>query len=525
MAWNPDFFPLPGGAVFDRERQDVAVVSRFPGQLDVFVIGFDNRVWTTFWNENTGWNGDFFPLPGGAVFSREHQKLAVVSRFPGHLDVFVIGFDNRVWTTFWNENTGWNGDFFPLPGGAVFDHQKQHLSVVSRFPGHLDVFVIGFDNRVWSTFWNENTGWNGDFFPLPGGAVFSREHQKLAVVSRFPGHLDVFVIGFDNRVWTTFWNENTGWNPDFFPLPGGAVFDHQKQHLSVVSRFPGHLDIFVIGFDNRVWSTFWNENTGWNPDFFPLPGNAVFDRDRQQLSVVSRFPGHLDIFVIGFDNKVWSTFWNENTGWNPDFFPLPGGAVFDRERQQLDTVSRFKGQLDVFVIGFDNRVWTTFWNESMPEQLVRLNFTMETQQQSNWCWAATSVSVARYYDPNMTWTECTLVNAELGRNDCCGAGGPGPCNQPNVLDAPLRRVGHLNNMIGGTTSRDTLQNELRAGRPVCARTAWSGGGAHFVAITGFAPGDLIEVDDPISGVSDVDYDVFTTAYLNSGTWTHTYFTQ
>ena len=315
------------------------------------------------------------------------------------------------------------------------------------------------------------------------------------------------------------------WNPDFFPLPGGAVFDRERQDVAVVSRFPGQLDVFVIGFDNRVWTTFWNENTGWNGDFFPLPGNAVFSREHQKLAVVSRFPGQLDVFVIGFDNHVWSTFWNERTGWNPDFFPLPGNAVFDRDRQQLDTVSRFKGQLDVFVIGFDNRVWTTFWNESMPEQTVRLNFTMETQQQSNWCWAATSVSVARYYDPNMTWTECALVGAELGRNDCCGAGGPGPCNQPNVLDAPLRRVGHLNNMIGGTTSRDNLQRELRAGRPVCARTAWSGGGAHFVAITGYAPGDLIEVDDPISGVSDVDYDVFTSAYLNSGTWTHTYFTQ
>ncbi|WP_175307781.1 hypothetical protein [Streptomyces lunaelactis] len=361
--------------MFDHQKQQLAAVSRFPGQLDVFVIGFDNRVWTTFWNENTGWNADFFPLPGGAVFDHEKQQLAAVSRFPGQLDVFVIGFDNRVWTTFWNENTGWNADFFPLPGGAVFDHEKQQLAAVSRFPGQLDVFVIGFDNRVWTTFWNENTGWNADFFPLPGGAVFDHEKQQLAAVSRFPGQLDVFVIGFDNRVWTTFWNENTGWNADFFPLPGGAVFDHQKQQLAAVSRFPGQLDVFVIGFDNRVWTTFWNENTGWNADFFPLPGGAVFDHQKQQLAAVSRFPGQLDVFVIGFDNRVWTTFWNENTGWNADFFPLPGGAVFDHQKQQLAAVSRFPGQLDVLVIGLDNRVWTTFWNESL-EPMPRLSITL-----------------------------------------------------------------------------------------------------------------------------------------------------
>lgn len=47
----------------------------------------------------------------------------------------------------------------------------------------------------------------------------------------------------------------------------------------------------------------------WNQDFFPLPGQAVFDRDKQQIAAVSRAPGNLDLFVIGFDNKVWTTFW------------------------------------------------------------------------------------------------------------------------------------------------------------------------------------------------------------------------
>lgn len=49
QIWNPDWFPLPGQAVFDRERQQIAAASRAPGNLDLFVIGFDNRVWTTFW--------------------------------------------------------------------------------------------------------------------------------------------------------------------------------------------------------------------------------------------------------------------------------------------------------------------------------------------------------------------------------------------------------------------------------------------------------------------------------------------
>src|SRR5436853_6996574 len=50
-------------------------------------------------------------------------------------------------------------------------------------------------------------------------------------------------------------------------------------------------------------------NSAWNQDWFPLPGQAVFDRDKQDILAVSRAPGNLDLFVIGFDNHVWSTFW------------------------------------------------------------------------------------------------------------------------------------------------------------------------------------------------------------------------
>jgi hypothetical protein len=358
-------FPLPGAAVFDHEKQRIAVVSRAPGNLDLFVIGFDNRVWSTFWNAAAGWNGDWFPLPGDAVFDRETQQVAAVSRAPGNLDLFVIGFDNHVWSTFWNEYSGWNGDWFPVPGQAVFDHQTQRVAAVTRAPGNLDLFVIGFDNRGWSTFWNDRGGWNGDWFPLPGQAVFDHARQQIAAVSRAPGNLDLFVIGFDNRVWSTFWNDHTGWSADWFPLPGEAVFDRERQQIAAVSRAAGNLDLFVLGFDNHAWSSFWNDHTGWSGDWFPLPGQAVFDHQTQQIAAVTRAAGNLDLFVIGFDNRVWSTFWNDAAGWASDWFPLPGQAVFDRQTQQLAAVSRAPGNLDLFVIGFDNHVWSEYWNDTV----------------------------------------------------------------------------------------------------------------------------------------------------------------
>jgi len=178
------------------------------------------------------WNTDWFPLPGQAVFDRNTQKIAAVSRAPGNLDLFVIGNDSHVWTTAWSSATNnWNTDWRPLPGRAVFDLNTQHVAAVSRAPDHLDLLVIGNDGgvgttngHVWTTAWSSATNnWNTDWRPLPGQAVFDRNTQKIAAISRAPGNLDLFVIGNDSHVWTTAWSSATGWNTDWRPLPGRAV--------------------------------------------------------------------------------------------------------------------------------------------------------------------------------------------------------------------------------------------------------------------------------------------------------------
>jgi hypothetical protein len=156
----------------------------------------------------------------------------------------------------------------------------------------------------------------------------------------------------------------------------------------------------------------------------------------------------------------------------------------------------------------------------------RLDFMMQYQQQTNWCWAAVATSVALFYDPASTWTQCAVANGELGRSDCCGTGASGPCNVYGFLGSSLTRVGHLDHSTGSTTSFAGTAAEIDGGRPLCLRTAWSGGGAHFLAIIGYRTlGNMLAVDDPWYGKSDVAYGTFTTSYQGSGSWTHSYFTQ
>ena len=159
-----------------------------------------------------------------------------------------------------------------------------------------------------------------------------------------------------------------------------------------------------------------------------------------------------------------------------------------------------------------------------------LCFTMQHQEQTQWCWSATATSVSHYYNGASTWTQCTLVNAELGRSDCCTSPSSSSCNVPHTLDTVLTRVGHLASFAGGTTSFADLRTEIDNGRPLGVRIGWSGGGGHFNVLACYTWNSLfnlqsVQVEDPWYGTSVWDYDVFRTAYQGSGSWTHSYKTK
>ncbi len=165
---------------------------------------------------------------------------------------------------------------------------------------------------------------------------------------------------------------------------------------------------------------------------------------------------------------------------------------------------------------------------ALPDETRALAFSMETQLQTNWCWAAVSVSVSRFYNSASTWIQCGVVNAELGETDCCLNGSDPRCDQPWYLDRALTRTGNLQDVRSGAARFAQVRNAIRAGDPICARIGWTSGGGHFVAITGFVieSGDeFVDVEDPISGHSNLEYTDFESNYQSAGRWTHSYWTQ
>jgi Papain-like cysteine protease AvrRpt2/Repeat of unknown function (DUF346) len=273
---------------------------------------------------------------------------------------------------------------------------------------------------------------------------------------------------------------------------------------------PDRIDAFAVGTDNALWHRWWDGASwgGWDS----LGGILTSTPES-----VCWGPDRIDVFAKGTDNGLWHRWW-DGAAWGG--WESLGGII----TSPPVPVSWGHDRLDVFAKGTDNGLWHRWW--PTEPTFNQLTFTMQHQQQTNWCWAAVATSVSLFCDPASTWTQCTVANAELSRTDCCGDGASGPCNVYGFLDTSLTTVGHLDHWTGSSSTFAELRTEIDAGRPLCARTAWSGGGAHFLAIIGYRIlQEMLAVDDPWYGKSDVSFATFGSSYQGTGTWTHSYFTR
>jgi hypothetical protein len=167
-------------------------------------------------------------------------------------------------------------------------------------------------------------------------------------------------------------------------------------------------------------------------------------------------------------------------------------------------------------------IWDRFYSS------VVLNFNMEAQTQSNWCWAATSKSVSFFYSTLLNpWSQCKIASSELGQT-CCTSPVPGPCNVPWYLDRALTRTKNFVELKYGTMTWEAVKEQIDAGLVVGTRIGWSGGGGHFMAIYGVSKilnTKYFHIDDPIYGKSVLTVSQFSTNYQGSGSWTHSYITK
>jgi hypothetical protein len=253
----------------------VSPVARLSDQLDLFVSGNDGRIYTSWWHEGSDWSGvnDDWRSIGG--FFPPSSTIGSVARMSGNLDLFVVGYDGRVYTSWWHEGSDWSGvndNWRPIGG---FFPVGAPVTAISRESDQLDLFVVGNDGRVYTSWWHEGSDWSGvnDSWRPIGG--FFPAGVTVGGVARMTNHLDLFVVGNDGRVYTSWWHEGSDWSGandnwrsigGFFPV-GGTV--------SPVARMANHLDLFIVGNDGRVYTSWWHQGAGWsgvNDNWRPIGG-------------------------------------------------------------------------------------------------------------------------------------------------------------------------------------------------------------------------------------------------------------
>lgn len=148
------------------------------------------------------------------------------------------------------------------------------------------------------------------------------------------------------------------------------------------------------------------------------------------------------------------------------------------------------------------------------------------QEQTNWCWAAVSLAVARYYGSAEKMTQGRIVNGQLAREDCCGDVPAAACNVPNVIYGALEDLGHYaHKKEQGKQGFENARGEIAAGRPLAVLVRWNGGGGHFLAVIGYADqGKMLQIADPWYGESLVAYEGFPANYQHGADWGWTYWT-
>jgi len=163
-----------------------------------------------------------------------------------------------------------------------------------------------------------------------------------------------------------------------------------------------------------------------------------------------------------------------------------------------------------------------------------LNVPLVIQEQTNWCWVASSKCVLDYFgyvNAQCTIAEYTRTVAtwhNFGTMNCCTDPSQG-CNYWNYnwgyagsIEDILNHFGnlHTNNLVTSLTIAQ-IQTEINAARPFIFRWGWYSGGGHFLVGHGISGTDMYYMN-PLPGYG---YEISNYYWVlddgSSHTWTHT----
>src|SRR5215469_452694 len=349
--------------------------------------------------------------------------------------------------------------------------------------------------------------------------------RSLRAARNADGRLEIFGINAGGQIFHTWQTApSNGWVGQWQLLfsPGDNL-----AMLDVVSNADGRLEVFGVNGAGNIFHTWQTApSNGWAGqwDLLYSPGDNL-----RSLRAVRNADGRLEVFGVNAAGQIFHTWQTApSNGWNGawDLLYSPGDNL-----AMLDVVSNADGRLEVFgVNGAGNifHTWQTAPSNGWIGDWRYLGLAEQHQQQTEWCWSATTVSINLYYNSASTWTQCSLVNRAFSQTTCCQDGSTSACNQPWYPDQALTITGNLSSTANGKPSFQTVMNEINAGHPVSIAIYWNGGGGHNPAVDGYqndAVAPTIDIEDPWYGQSlNQDFNSFPSNYNGGATWGESYFT-
>ncbi len=118
-------------------------------------------------------------------------------------------------------------------------------------------------------------------------------------------------------------------------------------------------------------------------------------------------------------------------------------------------------------------------------QVLQANVSVVQQQQNQWCWAANSECILKYYGFTTNTTQCLINNYAWSKSTCCTS--PSGCNQSNqitgtgAIDDILTHFGSLTSTFyNRSLTVAEVKTALTDTRPFVIGVMWSAGGGHVV---------------------------------------------
>ena len=409
---------------------------------------------------------------------------------------------------------------------------SKNLAVAPLSDARLQFWAVDTTGAMWSC-WQSTTASNAPWTPwtkswTPSAPPFTATQVASAPLS--DGRLQFWAVDTAGVIWsatksTTVSNAPwTEWTNAWTAKPPFTAAQVAAAPLS-----DGRLQFWAVDTAGVIWSC-WKTTTAstapwsaWTKSWTPAaPPFVAAEVTAGQLS-----DGRVQFFAVDTTGAIWSC-WKSTTVSNSPWTAWTKNWINDLPSFTTTHITAARGgdgRLEVWVIDTTGQIRTTLKSTAVSTaawQNWALMFNMQMQEQVNWCWAGCAAGTSHFYDPNSTWSQCLIANADLGVPNCCTD--PASCDVYGYLWQSLTTVGHFDREIAGTTPQATITSETLASRPVGVRIAWKGGGAHFIFVAGGGAGGMVTIEDPWYGYSYIPYATLVSGYQSIGSWTDTYFT-